>query len=117
MVLFDTNPKSDPRFLYGREKELDELVESLKKKNWVILLGPRRVGKTSLAECAIKKMGEKIFLLDARENSDFAGALNKLLKIPESSLKVKTDIKVPYTPISIGAEYNKTLSKKISNTY
>ena len=112
MTLFDTKPKSDPRFLYGREKELDELVESLKKKNWVIILGPRRVGKTSLAECAIKRMGKKIFLLDARENNNFIESLNKLLATPESSLKVKAEIRVPYTPINIGAEYNKTLSKK-----
>lgn len=112
MTLFDTKPKSDPRFLYGREKELDELVESLKKKNWVIILGPRRVGKTSLAECAIKRMGKKIFLLDARENNNFMESLNKLLATPESSLKVKAEIRVPYAPINIGAEYNKTLSKK-----
>ena len=112
MTLFDTKPKSDPRFLYGREKELDGLVESLKKKNWVIILGPRRVGKTSLAECAIKRMGRKIFLLDARENNNFIESLNKLLATPESSLKVKAEIRVPYTPINIGAEYNKTLSKK-----
>ncbi len=112
MTLFDTKPKSDPRFLYGREKELDELVESLKKKNWVIILGPRRVGKTSLAECAIKRMGKKIFLLDARENNNFIESLNKLLATPESSLKVKAEIRVPYTPINIGAVYNKTLSKK-----
>ncbi len=112
MTLFDTKPKSDPRFLYGREKELDELVESLKKKNWVILLGPRRIGKTSLAECAIKRIGKRIFLLDARENSNFIESLNKLLAIPESSLKIKAEIRVPYTPINIGAEYDKTLSKR-----
>jgi hypothetical protein len=112
MKLFDTKPKSDPYSLYGREKELDTLVEYLKKNNWVILLGPRRVGKTSLAECAITELGKKIFVLDARENDNFVVAINKLLAVPESSLKVKAEIKVPHTPINIGIDYNKILSKK-----
>lgn len=112
MKLFDTRPKSDPRSLYGREKELDVLVEYLKKNNWVILLGPRRVGKTSLAECAVTELGKKLFVLDARENDNFVVAINKLLAVPESSLKVKAEIKVPHTPINIGIDYTKILSKK-----
>ena len=59
MKLFGTKPKSDPYALYGREKELDILVERLKRNDWVILLGPRRIGKTSLAECAITELGQK----------------------------------------------------------
>lgn len=111
MKLFDTKPKSDPHSLYGREKELDALVEYLKKKNWVILLGPRRVGKTSLAECAITKLGQKSFVLDARENNDIMQSLNELLANPEKSLHIKAELRVPHTPISIGIDYSKTLSK------
>ncbi|MGD0510244.1 MAG: ATP-binding protein, partial [Candidatus Micrarchaeaceae archaeon] len=85
---------------------------NLRKKNWVILLGPRRIGKTSLAECAITKLSKKIFVLDARENNDITQSLNQLLSIPESSLKVKAEIKVPHTPINIGIDYTRTLSKK-----
>lgn len=112
MKLFDTKPKSDPHFLYGREKELDTLVERLREKDWVILLGPRRIGKTSLAECALTKLGKKIFVLDARENSNFTESLNKLLAVPESTLNVKAQITVPHTPINISADYTKTFSKK-----
>lgn len=110
MKLFDTKPKSDPRFLYGREKELDTLIENLRKKKWVILLGPRRIGKTSLAECALTKLGAKIFILDARENSNFTESLNKLLSTPESTLRVKAEITVPHLPVSVGVDYSRTLS-------
>jgi AAA+ ATPase superfamily predicted ATPase len=116
MKLFDTKPKSDPHSLYGREKELGLLVENLKAKNWVILLGPRRIGKTSLAECAITKLGQKIFVLDARENSNFIQALNKLLATPEKTLKLKAEIRIPHTPINVGVEYDRTLSKDDLNS-
>ncbi len=112
MELFDTKPKSNPRLLYGREKELDTLVGNLRQKNWVILLGPRRIGKTSLAECAITKLGKKIFVLDARENSNFTEALNGLLAVPESSLRVKAEIGVPHTPVKVGVDYSRVLSKR-----
>ena len=55
MSLFDPQPKKEPYDLYGREKELTALVDDLKNKRWVVLLGPRRVGKTSLAQCAAKR--------------------------------------------------------------
>ncbi len=111
MKLFDTKPKSDPYALYGREKELDILVEHLKKNDWVILLGPRRIGKTSLAECAITKLGQKSLVLDARENSNLTQSLNELLANPEKSLHIKAEFSIPHTPINVGIDYGKTLSK------
>lgn len=108
MALFDTPPKSDPRFLYGREKELSELVNHLKNKDWVILLGTRRIGKTSLARCAINKLGYKSAIVDARQGSNFAAALvSALLQQSESTLKVKADAQFHGMPISFGVEYTK----------
>lgn len=111
MRLFDTKPKSDPYALYGREKELDALVECLKKKNWVILLGPRRIGKTSLAECAITKLGQKSLVVDARENNNLTQSLNELLADPEKSLRIKAEFRMPHLPIGVGMDYRRTLSK------
>ena len=107
MALFDTPPKSDPRFLYGREKELNELVVHLKNKDWTILLGTRRIGKTSLARCAIKKLGYKSIIVDARQGNNFAMALVSSLLVSESTLKLKADAHLPGTPLKIGLEYTK----------
>ncbi len=115
MKLFDTKPKSDPHFLYGREKELENLVDYLSEKNWVILLGPRRIGKTSLAECAITKLKQKAVILDARENNNFVKGLNDALA-KEGSISIKAGIKVPHLPINLEIDYKKNLSTKNLNS-
>lgn len=56
MPLFDLNPKESPKELFGREKELDELVRLIKARRWVAVLGPRMVGKTSLIKAANKRI-------------------------------------------------------------
>lgn len=52
MPLFNLNPKESPKELFGREKELEELIRLTKAKRWVAVLGPRMVGKTSLLKVA-----------------------------------------------------------------
>ncbi len=112
MKLFDTQPKSDPRYLYGREKELETLVQYLKQKDWVILLGPRRVGKTSLARCAITKLGYKNIVIDARENSNFMQSLMSSLKESRASLGLRAEIKIPHVSLNLGVSYNKVFLKE-----
>ena len=56
-MLFDLNPKESPRELFGREKELDELIRLIKARRWVALLGPRMVGKTSIVKVANTRLG------------------------------------------------------------
>ena len=55
-MLFDLKPKDAPRELFGREEELDRLVEMLRAGNWVVVIGPRMVGKTSLIKAANSKV-------------------------------------------------------------
>jgi uncharacterized protein len=50
--LFDLNPKDSRRALYGRDTELETLVRLITHGRWAVLLGPRMVGKTSLAKAA-----------------------------------------------------------------
>jgi len=50
---FDTRPKDDPRYLYGREDELHEFISQLSDNKWIAVLGPRRIGKTSLILCGL----------------------------------------------------------------
>jgi hypothetical protein len=45
LTLFDPSPKRSVKELYGREKELDDTVTNLEKGRWMVLLGPRRIGK------------------------------------------------------------------------
>ena len=56
LPLFDLNPKESPKELFGRDKELDELVRLIKARRWVAVLGPRMVGKTSLIKVANKSL-------------------------------------------------------------
>ncbi len=110
MKLFDTKPKSDPHFLYGREKELELLVRYLKQNDWIILLGPRRIGKTSLAKCAITRLGYKSITIDARENNNFEESLLKSLKHHEGSFNIRAEVKAPHLPVNLGVDYNRKSS-------
>ncbi|MCL1971346.1 MAG: ATP-binding protein [Candidatus Bathyarchaeota archaeon] len=112
MSLFDIPPKHDPQLLYSREKELADLVKYIQEKRWTILLGPRRVGKTSLAKCAIKQSGYQSMILDARENANFTDNLLQNLT-HDSNFQVTGNITVPNMPyISLGASYSKQALKK-----
>ena len=61
MPLFDLNPKESPEELYGRGRELDELVRLIKAKRWVAVLGARMVGKTSLIKAANPRLEDAGF--------------------------------------------------------
>jgi uncharacterized protein len=52
MALFDLHPKESPKSLFGRDLELDKLVGLVDEGRWVVVLGPRMVGKTSLIRAA-----------------------------------------------------------------
>lgn len=56
MMLFDLKPKDTAAELFGREAELDRMVELLKAGNWVVVVGPRMVGKTSLIKALNSKL-------------------------------------------------------------
>jgi AAA+ ATPase superfamily predicted ATPase len=50
-LYFDERPKERPEDLYDREEELRQLLTALKERRSLILvLGPRRSGKTSLLQ-------------------------------------------------------------------
>ena len=77
LPLFNLNPKESPKELFGREKELKELIDLIKAKRWVAVLGPRMVGKTSLLKVAsteLKKSQNKSSLcepLGSKRNQRF----------------------------------------------
>jgi AAA+ ATPase superfamily predicted ATPase len=105
--LFDPQPKSNPRYLYARDKELGDLVNHVKNLNWVILLGPRRVGKTSLARCAATRLGVRTTVVDARIDNDLArGLVNDLAG--SRTVNIQGGATIPHVPIAISASYTET---------
>lgn len=54
-MLFDVRPKTDRKDLFGRERELEWLLGALRSDvPLILLLGVRRVGKTSLLRVALR---------------------------------------------------------------
>lgn len=62
LPLFSLHPKEITEDLFGREQEIKELLNLVREKRWVAILGSRMVGKTSLIKAAnreLKRMGIK----------------------------------------------------------
>ncbi|MCG3109193.1 hypothetical protein L3N51_01483 [Metallosphaera sp. J1] len=59
-MLFSTRPKEDRRDLYDREREIDMIKESIERREWVSVIGPKRVGKTSLVNVAVKETNSAV---------------------------------------------------------
>jgi AAA+ ATPase superfamily predicted ATPase len=119
--LFDPQPKDDPRVLYGRDKELAELVGHIKQKRWVVLLGPRRIGKTSLARCAAKALGYRCVVADAREESDLTRVLLSALMVTtavtkQSGVRASLGLQIPQLPLSIDVEYSHVSKSALTST-
>ncbi|BDC18719.1 ATP-binding protein [Acidianus sp. HS-5] len=52
-MLFDVKPKEERKDLYDRDKEVDEIKESIERKVWLTVYGMRRLGKTSIVNVAV----------------------------------------------------------------
>ena len=52
MHLFDLRPKDTREGMYGRRDEISQVTELIEHGSWLVLLGPRMVGKTSIAKVA-----------------------------------------------------------------
>ena len=66
-MLFDPRPKQEKRDLFGRERELNRLLAAMGSRcPLILLLGVRRIGKTSLLKVALKEAGQPYIYLDLR---------------------------------------------------
>ena len=57
MALFDLAPKESEDALFGRDREVAELTRLVEARRWVVVLGPRMVGKTSLVKAVRNGLG------------------------------------------------------------
>ena len=105
MSLFSLNPKDSPKQLFGREKELDDLVRMLEARRWVAVLGPRMVGKTSLLKAATPILTKKdikvvyVNLWAAKGTDDLLNAVARALNEEKSIINKIRNIKIEGTSI------------------
>ena len=80
-MLFDPRPKERIEDFFDMEDELERLVRELADSStrMVIILGPRRTGKTSLLKVALNSLSSPSLLLDARETLGSEDYLNSVL--------------------------------------
>ena len=65
-LLFDLRPKERPEELFGRGSELEEVLRLVRLGSWVVILGPRMVGKSSLlkvSRAVLEKQGYRALYL------------------------------------------------------
>jgi len=65
-LLFDLKPKTKREELFGRQRELDNLLSSMMKYPLTLIAGVRRIGKTSLLKTALGECTHPVMYLDAR---------------------------------------------------
>jgi AAA+ ATPase superfamily predicted ATPase len=65
-MLFDPRPKSQRSELFDREEEIKELKESVARSPLTLLLGIRRIGKTSVLKVALNELEVPYVYLDLR---------------------------------------------------
>ncbi len=66
MGLFDPRPKSNPRDFFDREKELNEFTRYVKSCPLTVVLGLRRIGKTSLILTGLELSKKKYIYIDCK---------------------------------------------------
>ncbi|MGC9165031.1 MAG: ATP-binding protein [Thermoprotei archaeon] len=71
MSILDSTPKSSVRFLVGRREELLEVVRSVQEHRITVVLGPRRIGKSSLVKTALVVLSGKEKLENIRLSARF----------------------------------------------
>ncbi|MEM4312404.1 MAG: ATP-binding protein [Nitrososphaerales archaeon] len=77
-MLLDPNPKTRREDFYNREKELEELINSLRRmEKLIVILGIRRIGKSSLLNVALSELDIPNIKLDIREIYFTKGSISK----------------------------------------
>lgn len=73
-MLFDPRPKERREDLFDREEEIEKLKKSISNQPMTLLLGIRRIGKTSVLKVALNELGAPYVYLDLRSLEDCSRA-------------------------------------------
>jgi len=60
-VLFDIRPKERKEELFGRNDEMKNLLKAMKNEPITLLMGIRRIGKTSLLKVCLNELGSYVY--------------------------------------------------------
>jgi AAA+ ATPase superfamily predicted ATPase len=58
-MFFDLGPKDRKEELFGRDEEISEMLRLLTLGNWIVVLGPRMTGKTSLVKVTLSELQKR----------------------------------------------------------
>jgi AAA+ ATPase superfamily predicted ATPase len=65
-LFFDPRPKEKKEDLFDRERELERFSDALAYSPLILILGARRMGKTSLMNVALKESCQPYVMIDLR---------------------------------------------------
>ncbi|MFP3399611.1 MAG: ATP-binding protein, partial [Acidianus sp.] len=65
-MLFDERPKVRKEDLFDREKEVEEIINNIKRP-LLLISGVRRIGKTSVLLVSLNEAKENYILIDCRK--------------------------------------------------
>ncbi|QIW25345.1 ATP-binding protein [Sulfolobus sp. S-194] len=67
-MIFDERPKDNRKDLFDREIEIEKIEKAVtSRKPLILILGVRRIGKTSVLQTALNELNENWILLDCRK--------------------------------------------------
>ncbi|MEM1627139.1 MAG: ATP-binding protein [Sulfolobaceae archaeon] len=67
-MIFDERPKNNRKDLFNRETELERIKSAISsRKPLILLLGVRRIGKTSILQTALSEVEEVSLIIDCRK--------------------------------------------------
>ncbi len=58
-MFFDLGPKERKEEFFGRDAEISEMLRLIRLGNWIVVLGPRMTGKTSIVKVALTELRKK----------------------------------------------------------
>ncbi|WP_054842978.1 ATP-binding protein [Vulcanisaeta distributa] len=90
---FDTRPKVSRDSVFGRDDVIDEIERLLNSGFWPVILGPKRVGKTTIMRVVINELGG--IYIDASTITGLKGLGLRLIdEVRRLNVKVKLNLAV-----------------------
>lgn len=91
-VIFTKKPRDNIDEIFDREREIEQLTFLLQRNEWVIILGPRLSGKTSLAVTVSKTFNRKVIYVDLVKVKGIRDMVNRVYDaIPKNLLERISD--------------------------
>jgi AAA+ ATPase superfamily predicted ATPase len=99
-MFFDLGPKDRKEEFFGRDDEISEMLRLIRLGNWIVVLGPRMTGKTSIVKVTLtelrgKKNKEryKTLYLNLRGIRSIRGLLESLAEVINSDQDILSRLK------------------------